>query len=85
MQGQSEVSSDPFELVFLLQTINTYLWIAVGLVCMVVIVIAGIKLISGRGDESIMKKATGTIVSAIIGIVIAIFSYLLVRVVLNLF
>lgn len=59
--------------------------IAVGVICMVVLVLAGIKLISGRGDEALMKKATNTIIGAIIGIVMAIFSYIIMRSVLNLF
>ena len=52
---------------------------------MAVLVIGGIKLISARGDEAAMKKASNTMLSAVIGIAIAIFSYLIVRMALNLF
>lgn len=84
-QGQSEVTSDASNVITLIQLINEYLWIAIGVVCMAVFVVGGIKLIGARGDEAVMKKANGTMLSAVVGIVIAIFSYLIVRLALNLF
>jgi|GEM_PF-2004353 len=83
--GQSEITSNSTDIMSLIQLINEYLWVAIGVICMFVLVIAGIKLISARGDEASMKKAMGTMVAALVGIAIAIFSYLIVRLVLNLF
>lgn len=83
--GQSEVTSSSTDVTSLIQVINEYLWIAIGVVCMAVLIAGGIKLISARGDEAMMKKATNTIIAAIVGIAIAIFSYLIVRLALNLF
>ena len=83
--GQSEITSNSSDLMSFIQLINEYLRIAVGVVCMAVLVIGWIKLITARGDESQMKKATNTMVSAMVGIAIAIFSYIIVRLALNLF
>lgn len=46
--GQSEITSDPQDMISLIQLINEYLWIAIGVVCMVVIVSAGIKMVTSR-------------------------------------
>ena len=83
--GQSEITSNSGDITSLIQLVNEYLRIAIGVVCMAVLVIGGIKLISARGDEAAMKKASNTMLSAVIGIAIAIFSYLIVRMALNLF
>lgn len=85
MQNGSEITGNASDVTYVLQTINEYLWIAVGIACMVALVIGGIKLIVARGDEAVMKKANNLMIGAIVGIVIAIFSYLLIRLVLNLF
>ena len=69
----------------IIRVVNEYLRIAIGIVCMAVLIINGIKLITARGDEAVMKKATNALIGAIVGIVIAIFAYLIVRMALNLF
>lgn len=85
MQNGSEITGSSSDILMLLQTINEYLWIAVGITCMVAIVIGGIKLITARGDEAVMKRANNMMIGAMVGIIIAIFAYLLVRLVINLF
>ena len=85
MQNGSEITGSSGDVAMLIQTINEYLWIAIGIVCMAVLVIGGIKLITARGDEAAMKKANNLMIGAIVGIVIAIFAYLIVRLALNLF
>ena len=65
--------------------VNQYLWFGLGVVSMVVIVIAGIKLITAHGDEKEMKKVNQLIIGLITGVVMAMLSYLLVRVVSNAF
>lgn len=83
--GQSEIVSNPNDLISIIRLINEYLRIAVGVICMVVLVVSGIKLIGTRGDEATMKKTANTIIGAIVGIVMAVFAYIIVRSVLNLF
>ncbi len=72
-------------MVSIIRLINEYLWIAIGVVCMGVIVFAGIKLVTSRGDDAELKKATNALIGAMVGIVISIFAYIIVRTVLNLF
>lgn len=68
-----------------IQMVNKYLWMSVGLVCMVLLVYSGIGLITANGDEAKMKNANKTLIGALIGIMICIFSYAVVRLVVNLF
>lgn len=65
--------------------VNKYLWFALWVVAMVVLVIAGIKLITARWDEKEMKKVTQLMVWLVVWVIIAIFSYLLVRLIANVF
>ncbi len=65
--------------------VNKYLWFALWVVAMVVLVIAWIKLITARWDEKEMKTVNQLIIWLVVWIVIAIFSYLLVRLVANVF
>ncbi len=65
--------------------VNKYLWFTLWVVAMVVLVVAGIKLITARWDEKVMKTVNQLIIWLVIWIVIAIFSYLLVRLIANVF
>lgn len=69
----------------LLNVFNKYIWFALGVVAMFVLIYAGIKLITARGDEKEMKKVNTTLISLIIGVLIAILSYVLVKIVANVF
>ena len=64
---------------------NKYLWFALGVVAMVVLVIAWIKLITARWDEKEMKKVGSILTWLVVGVIIAIFSYLLVKLIANAF
>lgn len=52
--------------------------------CIGVLVLAGYKYVTALGDEERSKKAKTSIAWAIIGLLIAIFSYSIVNVILNL-
>lgn len=65
--------------------VNKYLWFGLWVVAMVVLVIAWIKLITARGDEKEMKTVNQLMIGLVTGIIIAIFSYILVRVISNVF
>lgn len=67
-----------------IQTINKYLRFSIGVVCMGVLIFWWIKLITASGDPAKMKEANKLLMWAIIGILIAIFSYALVRIIVNL-
>lgn len=75
-------NNDVFSLVNL---VNKYLWFVLGVVAMVVLVIAGFKLVTARGDDKEMKKVTNMLTWLVVGVLIAIFSYLIVRVIANAF
>ena len=64
---------------------NQYLRFILWIVAMVVLIIAWYKLITAKWDEKEMKKAIGILTWLVIGILIAIFAYLLVKITANLF
>lgn len=67
-----------------IQTINKYLRFSIGVICMGVLIFWWIKLMTAQGDPAKMKEANKLLMWAIIGILIAIFSYALVRIIVNL-
>lgn len=81
----TQIQGDESSFFDTIQMVNKYLWMSVGLVCMVLLVYSGIGLITANGDEAKMKNANKTLIGALIGIMICIFSYAVVRLVVNLF
>ncbi len=81
----SRVYSNNDDVFSLVNLANKYLWFALWVVAMVVLVIAGFKLVTARGDEKEMKKVNNMLIWLVVWVFIAIFSYLIVRVVSNLF
>lgn len=79
------VYGDENDINTLVNTANEYLRFTLWVVAMAVLVIAGYKLITARWDEKEMKKANNIIIWLVVWILIAIFAYLIVRVVANLF
>lgn len=79
------VYGDKSDVETLLWQVNQYLRFTLWVVAMAVLIIAWYKLITARGDEKEMKKATDILIWLVIWVFIAIFSYLLVRIVANLF
>lgn len=63
---------------------NQYLWFAFGVIALGIVVYAWFKLITAKGDEKEMKKLWSTLVGLIIWLFIAIFSYLIVKLIINL-
>lgn len=68
-----------------IQTINKYLWFWLGWVAMAVLVYAGIMMITASWDKSKFSKAWKLALSCIIAIVVAMLSYNLVILIVNLF
>ncbi|MEF2176209.1 MAG: hypothetical protein V3575_07105 [Candidatus Absconditabacteria bacterium] len=69
----------------LLRTINKYIWFAIGVAAVLVLMWGGWELMSANGDESKVKNANNILTYLVIGIIIALFAYTLIRIAANLF
>ena len=67
-----------------IQTINKYLRFSIWAICMGVLIYWWIKLITAQWDAAKMKESNKLLMWALIGILIAIFSYAIVRIIVNL-
>ena len=63
---------------------NQYLWFAFGVIALGILVYAWFKLITAKGDEKEMKKLWSTLLGLVIWLFIAIFSYLIIKLIVNL-
>lgn len=68
-----------------IETVTNMLLFLVGLIAVIVIIIGGIKYTTSNGDASQIKSAKDTIMYAVIGLIVAIMAYGIVRWVVNLF
>ena len=68
-----------------IQTINIYLWFWLGWVAMAVLIYAGIMMITASWDKSKFSKAWKLALCCIIAIAVAMLSYNLVILIVNLF
>ncbi len=80
--GNSGVAEDANVTELLLRIINILLAIA-GLVAVVFLIIGGFRYITAGGNEEAAEAGKKTIINAIIGIVVIILSFVIVRVVSN--
>ena len=80
----TQIQADEWTLFETIQTINSYLRFSLWTICMVVLIIWWIKLITAQWDQAKMKEANKLLMWALIGILIVIFSYALVRIIVNL-
>ncbi len=69
----------------LIKTINWYLWFFVGLVAFILVVYSWFNMITAWGDKETIKKSYHILIAALASIVIALLSYTMVRLVVNLF
>lgn len=74
------VSGNSSVRVSILQLANSYLWVLLIIAIMVVLIVTGFRLMSGNNDHN--GKA---LMNALIGIMVAIFSYAIIKLLLNLF
>lgn len=84
-QGQPyfENSEAPI-LLFILDIIN-FITRLIGTIAMVLIILGGLMMIASEGDENRIQKGKGILEAAIIGLIISLFSYVIVRFVQSLF
>ena len=80
-----EISGDESTFFSTIQMVNQYLRFGLGAVCMGVLVFWWIQLITAGGDAEKMKKTNKILMWALIGILISILSYSVVRLAVNLF
>ena len=83
--AESTVESDESTLFDIIQIINDYLWFSIAGMAMVVLIASGIKLIMAEWNKEEITKANRMIVSAIIAIFLAMLSYAIIKLVVNLF
>lgn len=82
--GPTLIQWDESTLFDTIQTINTYLRFSIWVICMWVLIYWWIKLITAQWDQAKMKEANKLLMWALVGILVAIFSYAIVRIVVNL-
>lgn len=80
----TQIQADESTLYETIQTINQYLRFSIGAICMGVLIFWWIKLITASGDAAKMKEANKLLMWALVWILIAMFSYALVRIIVNL-
>jgi len=85
VNGPSVINSQEREVFDLIQVINRYLWFIIGAIAMGVLVYAGFKLMTAEWNQEEMTKASQMLMWAVIGISVAILSYAIVRIIVNLF
>ena len=80
----TQIQADEGSFYDTIQLINKYLWFAISVVCMWVLVYGGFVLMTASGDEKKMEQANKLLTWALIGIVISLLSYAIVRIITNL-
>lgn len=80
----TQVQADEWTFFETIQMINQYLWFSIWAICMGVLIFWWIKLITAQWDAAKMKEANKLLMWALIGILIAMFSYAIVRIIINL-
>ena len=63
--------------------IVSYLFWAVGLVAVIMIVVSGLKMTMSAGDPGAVQKAKQTLIYSVIGLAIAILAYAIVTIVID--
>ena len=82
--GPTQIQWDESTVFSIIQTINSYLRFSIWAICMGVLIYWWIKLITAQWDPAKMKEANKLLMWALIGILVAIFSYAIVRIIVNL-
>ena len=84
-QQNSRVQADEGNIYTLIQTINQYLRYSIAVISFAILIYGWIRLMTASGDEKVTSESLRIIGGALIGIFIAIFSFTIVRLVVNLF
>jgi len=80
----TQIEANESDLFNIINLVNDYLWFSIWAICMWALVYGWILLITSQWSDDKMKKANKILVWALVGILISIFSYAIVRIVVNL-
>lgn len=83
-QGYLGDTDNPPLTVFILDIIN-FITRIIGAFAMILIILGGLMMIVSEGDENRLQKGKGILEAAIIGLIISLMSYVIVRFVQSLF
>lgn len=81
----TQIEANESDLFDLINLINDYLWFSIWVICLWALIYGWIWLITAQWNDDKMKRANKILMWALIGILIAIFSYSVIRLVVNLF
>jgi len=84
VSGPTRIQEGESTLFAFIQFINTYLRFFLGAITMWVLVYAWFRLLTAAGNEERIKQTTNLLIWTIIGIVVVLLSYAIVRLVVNL-
>lgn len=83
--GNTQVHTEESNILDYVKTINANLWFAIAWISMAVLIYAWIQLITAWWDKWKVSKWWKLALSCLVAIIVAMLSYLLVRLVLSLF
>ncbi len=83
--SSSIITSDGDTITRTIQTVNQYLRYWLWLVLLIIIIVSWLKIIFSNGNKEILKKNLKIMWYSLIWLVVAILSYVIVRIVINLF
>jgi len=81
--GEEIIETDEKHIFDIIQIINKYLRFSIGAICMVLLIFAGIRLISANWNEEVIKKTSNLLTGALVGLAISILSWAAVRLLVN--
>lgn len=81
----TQIEANESDLFNIINLINDYLWFSIWIICLWALVYGWISLITSQWSDDKMKKANKILMWALVGILISIFSYAIVRLIVNLF
>ncbi len=83
-ESQIDSSTGEKDIFELIQIINKYLWFSIGAIALVWLIIWWFRLLTSEGDEEANKKTSKMLLWSAIWIGIAMLSYAIVRLIVNL-
>lgn len=81
----TSINGQESDIITIIKMVNEYLWFFVGLVGLLLLAYAGIKIITAQGDKKQVSDSYNLIIAAIVMIFVAILSYVIVKLLVNLF
>jgi hypothetical protein len=63
---------------FILDIIN-FITRIIGSIAMILIIVGGLMMIVSQGDENLLQKGKGVVTAAVIGLVITMFSFIIIK------